>query len=86
MQYEVSVPADWDKDMVEFHRNESSWCAGSLVDELGDMDSEPCLCCACEFRCITIRGDVEEHRRPAPVDLDTVPDRDFRELLEEGER
>ena len=40
----VSVPAFWDKDLIEFHFNESSYCADNLIDVLKDNAKERCLC------------------------------------------
>lgn len=48
----MPVPEQWDEEMINFHLNESSWCADNLVrvlnayvkreeDEKHDM---PCLC------------------------------------------
>lgn len=41
VEYFASVPAHWDKHMIEFHRNESSWCASNALDELNKLD---CIC------------------------------------------
>jgi len=30
----VSVPAHWDTHLIEFQRNEGSWCADNALDEL----------------------------------------------------
>lgn len=52
IEYEVDVPSTWDGDMVEFHRNESSWCAGNAIAELEDRfggDGQSCGCGAIEF-------------------------------------
>lgn len=38
----VRVPENWNKDDIEFHRNESSWCASNIIRELGDGNA--CLC------------------------------------------
>lgn len=27
------VPHDWDKRMIEFHRNEGTWCGGNFLNE-----------------------------------------------------
>ena len=46
---DVEIPYSWDKNMVEFHRNESSWCANNAVDQIqaqveaSDKDGR-CLC------------------------------------------
>lgn len=49
-EVEWAVPESWDKDMIEFHMNESSWCADNaahyLVNECtytGEGESR-CLC------------------------------------------
>lgn len=45
VEYEVRVPAHWDKNLIEFSRNDGSWCASNLVDELQDIaEREGCLC------------------------------------------
>jgi hypothetical protein len=36
----VSVPADWDGDMVNFHRNESSWCSSNVAAEIEEQQEE----------------------------------------------
>jgi hypothetical protein len=41
----LEVPEDWDKDMIEFHRNEGSWCASNIIEELRRLDERAgCLC------------------------------------------
>lgn len=45
----VVVPADWDEDQVNFHRNDSTWCASSIVRDFVAYDKAtdnrtPCLC------------------------------------------
>lgn len=61
VEYEVEVPADWDKEMVEFHRNESSWCANNLISELDEIfdheDGSSCMCHAAHFEYI---GEVSQ--------------------------
>ncbi|MNL59940.1 hypothetical protein D3C87_1837090 [compost metagenome] len=51
VEYDVTVPADWDSNMVEFHRNESSWCKDNAIEELRALaDGEKgCLCRHAEF-------------------------------------
>ena len=46
IEYEIEVPAFWDKGDIEFHRNESSWCANNVLDELKEYKgkSGSCLC------------------------------------------
>lgn len=40
----IAVPADWDKRMVEFHRNDSSWCADNSLPELNRHAQSSCWC------------------------------------------
>ncbi|WP_374754736.1 hypothetical protein [Ralstonia sp. NT80] len=51
IEYTVEVPADWGKDLIEFQRNEGSWCANNLIDELAEFADGPdgCLCRHAEF-------------------------------------
>ncbi len=48
INFEVSVPHSWDKENIEFHRNDGSWCANNVIDEFEaefeQEDSEECLC------------------------------------------
>lgn len=45
ISYNIEVPIEWDNDMIEFHRNESSWCASSMIEELTKLDTKKdCLC------------------------------------------
>lgn len=49
-EYEIEVPAHWKKDNVEFHRNESSWCANNALDELKAISCKGgCLCSTIEY-------------------------------------
>ena len=48
----VPVPESWDVDAIEFHRNESSWCAGNVVNDLNRCDrdeAQGCLCSVANF-------------------------------------
>jgi len=43
----VSVPEDWDTEMVEFHFNESSYCRSNLIEKLQLLDER--VNCICPF-------------------------------------
>ena len=43
-ELEVEVPHFWDKDEIEAHRNDSSWCASNAVDEMRKYAGGRCLC------------------------------------------
>ena len=62
IEYEVTVPAHWDKAMVDFHRNESSWCQGNLISELSKLDENSgCLCGTnATFECLSLGEDIFE--------------------------
>lgn len=50
IEYAVEVPENWDQYEIEFHRNDSSWCASNLIDDLRRLDlSEGCLCAVVKF-------------------------------------
>ena len=41
----VDVPQTWDKDAIESHRNEGTWCANNALTELLNLSEEKgCLC------------------------------------------
>lgn len=47
IEYEVEIPAHWDAQNVEFHRNGSSWCQGNMIQELEQLEREHgCMCAA----------------------------------------
>jgi hypothetical protein len=56
VEYEIEVPAYWDKHAIEFHRNESSWCAGNALDELKAIN-DGCLCPVTEYEYIEDAGE-----------------------------
>lgn len=53
VEYEVEVPAHWDKSNIEFHRNEGSWCTNNAIDELTSIfegeEENGCMCSCTEF-------------------------------------
>jgi hypothetical protein len=54
VDYEVDVPAHWDAHMVEFHRNDGSWCADNALDELTKIaDEAGCICHIAKFEHIS---------------------------------
>lgn len=55
LEYEVLVPASWDKEMIEFHRNDGTWCADNIVTDLqryvkrAEKKELGCLCRDAKF-------------------------------------
>lgn len=54
VEYEVEVPAFWDGEMVDFHRNLSSWCRSNIVEELIELRDrmDGCLCPVVSYKYI----------------------------------
>ena len=53
IEYFIEVPGSWDKDSVEFHRNEGSWCSQNAIEELQELvDSGDCLCDRMEYEAL----------------------------------
>ncbi len=45
IEYDIEVPATWDVEMIEFHRNDASWCSNNIIPELDRLkDGDECLC------------------------------------------
>lgn len=54
IEMEIDVPYCWDAAMIEFHRNDSSWCANNVREDLDEhverlRSQGRCLCD--DFRC-----------------------------------
>ena len=48
----MEVPEEWDKEMIEFYFNESSWCCSNIIEDLQQYDKDHgCICniCKAEF-------------------------------------
>jgi hypothetical protein len=61
---EVDVPAHWDADQIEFHRNQSSSCASNVLDELVELEKKSgCLCGLAEFSFVTETSKPYLHER-----------------------
>ena len=55
IEYLVSEPESWDTDMIEFHRNESSWCQSNGIDEIQEAAEKyaaahGCQCSMIEYK------------------------------------
>lgn len=49
----VEVPEDWDKQTIEFNKNQGTWCASNILSELERLDGHAgCLCPFMEFEYI----------------------------------
>jgi hypothetical protein len=51
VDFDIEVPAFWDKHSIEFQRNESSWCKDNALTELAKFSKEKgCLCPYADFK------------------------------------
>lgn len=44
---EVDIPHDWDAEMFEFHRNDSTWCADNALDDIEEFKTKVGASCLC---------------------------------------
>ena len=44
IEYVIAVPESFDKELIEFGRNEGSWCSSNMLAELNEIDQRDCLC------------------------------------------
>ena len=73
IDYVVDVPIEWDAEMINFHRNEGSWCAGNGISEMSDLvdrleDKDSCLChlLGYEFLREATEKDIADNALPSP--------------------
>ena len=58
IEYEIEMPASFDKAAIEFQRNDGCWCADNMIRELEALKEEKgCLCPTTLF---TYLGDASE--------------------------
>lgn len=61
VEYAIEVPHFWDKEMIEFHRNDSSWCANNALDELAELENgNHCLCPVAKFEYVREKSEESE--------------------------
>lgn len=59
VEYDIEVPAFWDSDLVESHRNEGSWCADNAIEELQKIQEiDGCLCHRTHFEHVSDAGGI----------------------------
>lgn len=59
----VEIPEDWDQHQIEFHRNESSWCANNAIQDLKKRKENVCYCngFTCEYLREADENDEEKY-------------------------
>ena len=41
----MEFPVEWDNELIEFHLNDSSWCADNIIEEIESYSEEHgCIC------------------------------------------
>lgn len=62
----IQIPESWDSDLFEFSRNEGSWCASNIVQELarfaGEDGMDECLCPWVEAKWLRDATEEEDKR------------------------
>lgn len=84
-EIEIAVPHFWTAHDVEFHRNDSSWCADNAIDDLEEASGEktpvgavgvtgPCLCNRFRAEFIEVVADTPicKNRTPEQVAIDSA--------------
>ena len=64
VEYEIEVPASWDQEQIEFHRNEGSWCSNNALAELEALFGDEGGQCMCD----STRFEYLGHESPAYLD------------------
>lgn len=62
-EIEIPVPNYWSSEDIEFHRNESSWCADNSFDEIEAYIGDNCACKCFKAEFVS---DVDTTPRQAP--------------------
>jgi hypothetical protein len=79
IEHVIDVPEDWDASNIEFHRNESSWCANNAKADLdrvfdrADQDGATCLCGRVHYEYVREATTEDEAVNGVRVDVLTLP-------------
>ena len=57
-----SVPENWDKDVIDFHYNDSSWCASNILNRLEERSNFRCLCDVASFEYLRDATEEDEEK------------------------
>lgn len=55
----VAVPASWDRERIEAHYNEGTWCSDNILEDLAEAvpENDEAGPCSCRSMHITYRGE-----------------------------
>ena len=57
-----SVPENWDKEVIDFHYNNSSWCASNILNRLEERNNFRCLCDVASFEYLRDATEEDEEK------------------------
>lgn len=65
----IKVPRDWDSKMIEFHRNDGTWCSNNLIADLADWQKRheadgACICSGTRFTFVREAGQDDHDGMP----------------------
>lgn len=67
IRYVASVPVVWDTHMIEFHRNESSWCSSNDIKQIFEESTKDAgICTTCH------RTEIKFLREATEKDLENL--------------
>jgi len=50
IEYDIEIPEHWNKEILEYFRNDGTWCANNLIDELAELtEGDNCLCLLAKY-------------------------------------
>ncbi len=81
IEFVAAVPQSWDKDQIEFHRNEGTFCSANDIDAVTealraqnpDVDGSPCFC-FCSRTELVREATEDDHKRLPHGPLETEED------------
>ena len=56
------VPENWDKEVIDFHYNNSSWCASNILNRLEERNNFRCLCDVASFEYLRDATEEDEEK------------------------
>jgi len=61
IKFVATVPANWDKEMIEFHRNDSSYCSSNDIRQIyEESEKDPDICATCQRTSVTFVREASE--------------------------
>lgn len=77
----MNVPIDWDKDAIEFHYNEASWCCNNFIDAVNTWIEKTNGKCICPFTTAKYVSEATEEEAKIFWEPNTILSRNERNKL-----